>query len=144
MDEYDAFGPEKFHDIPIKELKETMKNHNMITTGTINDLRKRCKFATPPIPKKKKCEKLMKGHAGQPIGLMELLWRRGYADPELSAKELTNDKACRLIAKEIPQFKNELSEIEIAMKELDADAVFIPKGHCELAGRRIKCLWGCC
>ena len=39
-------------------------------------------------------------------------------------------------------FQNELSEIEIAMKELDADAVFIPKGHCELAGRRIKCLWG--
>ena len=73
---------------------------------------------------------------------MELLWRRGYADLELPAKELLNDKACRLIAKEILQFKNELSEIEIMMKELDVDVVFTPKGHCEFAGRGIEHLWG--
>ena len=28
------------------------------------------------------------------------------------------------------------------MKELDADAFFTPKGHCELAGRGIEHLWG--
>ena len=114
----------------------------MVRTGTTNDPRKRCDSASPPTPTKKKHEKPIKGHAGQPVGLMELSWRRGCVGPELPAKELPNDEACRLIAKEIPQFKDELYEIKIAMKELDAGAVFTPKGHCELADRGLECSWG--
>ena len=71
---------------------------------------------------------------------MELLWRHGYIDPALPNKELLNDKACRAIAKEIPQLRDELSEVELVMNELDVKVVFIPKAHCELAGRGIEYL----
>lgn len=109
--------------------------------GTINDLRKRCKNNTPPIPTKKKCSKLIKGCVGQPIGLIEILWRRRYADPALPNKELPNDKAYRAIAKEMPQLRDELSEAELVMNELDIEVVLTLKAHCKLAGRGIECLW---
>ena len=141
MPKYDTMGPEKFHDIPANELKEIMKKHDLNIKGSINDLRKRCKNHQPPIPTKQKYRKMIKGYVGQPIGLLELLWRRGYIDPAVNTKELPNDKQCRLIAKNIPQFKNELSEIEIVMKELDVEIVFTPKAHCKIAGRGIEYVW---
>ena len=72
---------------------------------------------------------MVKGYVDQPIGLIELLLRYGYIDPRLSAKELPNDKAYQFITKEILQFRNQLSYIEITKKELDVDMVFIPKGY---------------
>ena len=119
-----------------------MKKQDSTSTGSINKLRKRCKPAKPLVNTNKKHAKMTKCHVGQPIGLMELLWRRGHMDPRLSIKELPNDKDFWLIAKEIPQFKNELSEIKIVMKELDVDVIFIPKCHCEIAGRGFEFLWG--
>ena len=37
---------------------------------------------------------------------------------------------------------NELSEIEIDMNNVDAEIIFTPKVHCEIAGRGTEHLWG--
>ena len=41
-----------------------MKEHNLATTGTTNDLRKRFKSEAPHVTTKKKHKKLIKGCAG--------------------------------------------------------------------------------
>ena len=40
MPKYDTFGPEKYHDIPIKELKIIMSSKGIDISGSINNLRK--------------------------------------------------------------------------------------------------------
>ena len=35
----------------------------------------------------------------------------------------------------MPQFKYKLSEIELTMRKLGANVIFIPKGYCEIARR---------
>ena len=138
----DMEGELKHHDVPAKELKQLMIKEKICIKGSINDLRKRCKNHKPPVPTKKKFSKVVKGCVGAPIGLLELLWRRGYIDPCLSNKNLPNDKACRVIARDVTSFKEELSEIELVMNQLDVEVKFLPKGHYEIARRGVECLWG--
>ena len=47
-----------------------------------------------------------------------------------------------MIAKDVPQLKHELSEIELTMRKLDVAVDFTPKGHCEITGRGIEHIWG--
>ena len=51
-----------------------MSSKGIDISGSINDLRKRCKNHVPVILTKKLHKKLIKGYTDQPIGLMELLW----------------------------------------------------------------------
>ena len=48
--------------------------------------------------------------------LIEVLWKRECVDP--SASGLPSMSDARFIAKDIPDFNNELSEIEIAMNSI--------------------------
>jgi len=139
MPKYDTHDIEKYHDIGIKDLRDSLKNRGLDTTGNVADIRRRCKNCSPPIPTKKKYKKLIKGYVGMPIGLMEVLYRRGYIDKNA---KLPTDAEARKIAIAIPDFKNEKSEIESAMDTLGIRVVFTPKGHCEIAGRGIEYLWG--
>ena len=97
------------------------------------------KILPPPVATKKSHGKIIKGHAGAQLGLMELLWRRGHVDP--NASKLPNDAEARSVAKNIPAFIGEPSEIEMTMKSLGVEVAFAPKGHCEIAGRGIECVW---
>ena len=136
MLQFDTYEAAKYHDIPAKELREKLKEAKLSPKGNVQDSRKRCKKAKPPIETKKKFQKLIKGYVGSQIGLMEVLWRRGYIDP--AAKTLPTESEARAIAKEIPAFKNELSEIEIHMNSIGVEVVFTPKGYCEIASRGIE------
>ena len=106
----------------------------------VQDLRKRYKEAKPPIETKKKFQKLIKGYVGSQIDLIKVLWQRGYIDP--ATESLPTESKARAIAKDIPDFKNELSEIEIHMNSIGVEVVFTPKGHCKIAGRDIEYIWG--
>ena len=79
-----------------------MSSKGIDISGSINDLRKQCKNHVPVILTKKLHKKLIKGYTDQPIGLMELLWWRGYIDPSLEDYILPNNKCCREIVKNIP------------------------------------------
>ena len=103
-------------------------------------MQKRCKQAKPPIETKKKHQKRVKVRLGSQIVCIELLWRRGHADPNVSS--LLNETEAKRVAKEIPDLKNEPSEIEMMMNSIGADAVFVPKTHFEIAGRVTDHVWG--
>ena len=47
-----------------------------------------------------------------------------------------------ILPKHTPDFKNELSEIELTLNSIGAEVVFTPNAHCELAGNGVECAWG--
>ena len=55
---------------------------------------------------------------------------------------MPNDERCREIAKNMPQFKDEWSTIELTMMKLSVEVRFTHKAHCALAGRGVEYLWG--
>lgn len=138
MPKHDAHDIKKHHDIGIKDLRDSLKNRGLGAAGNAADARRRCENCSPPMPTKKKHKKLIKGCAGMPIGLIEVLHRRGCI--EKNAK-LPTDAEARKIAIAMPDFKNEKSEIESAMDALGIRVVFTPKCYCEIAGRGIEYLW---
>ena len=107
--------------------------------GTMHHLRKRCKNAKLLILTKVKTQKVIKRYVYQPIALLELLWYCRYIDPTLLDKELPNDKKYHLITKDILQFKNEKSEIELTINKIRVEVDFVLKGHYMIARREIEC-----
>ena len=78
---------------------------------------------------------------GKPIGLVELLWRRGFIDPTSSRNPPM--KTCLEMAAKLQDFKSELPWMCHVMAKLGARCVFTPKAHCELAGRGVEYIFGC-
>ena len=139
MQKYDWVEDPKPRNLPRKELEVLLKAANLSTKGKIDDLRHRAKNNNPPIEIKKVCGKPMEGYVNKPLGLLELLFRRGFID---TTKPLPTKNDLLNICKKIPDFMNEKSEIEQAMQKLDVDVIFTPKAHCEMAGRGIEYIWG--
>ena len=110
----------------------------MSSEGNMKDLYHRCKLAKPEIKTKKEYGKKILGYIGMQIGLLEVLWRRGYLDLD---KDIPNETEARHIAKDISDFKHEVSEVEFHIEKLGAGAVFTPKGHCEIARHGIEYAW---
>ena len=138
MPQFDAMGPEKSCALTKAELVEALKAKGLRTDGKVKEVTERARAAGIPTNAKK--AKMIAGCMNKPIGLMELLCRRGFIDPsnpnKPSIKELVK------LAKDVPDFKNEKSEIELSMDKLNVEIVFTPKAHCELAGRGIEYIWG--
>ena len=118
-----------------------MKIAGLDATSNAADTRRRHKNATPPMSTKTRLKKLIKGRAGMPTGLMQVLWNRVCIDPNFN--KLPTDVEARKIALNTPEFKNELSQTELGMKILAIDVVFTPKGHYEVAGLGTKCSRAC-
>ena len=111
----------------------------MSSKGNGKDLHCRYKLVKPKIKTKKEYEKKILGYIGMQIGLLEVLWGRGYLDPD---KDMPNETDARRIAKDISDFKHKVSEAEFCIEKLDTAVVFALKGHCEIAGRSIEYAWG--
>ena len=60
----------------------------MSSEGNAKDLFRRCKLAKPEIKIKKEYRKKILDYTGTQIGLLEVLWRRGYLDPD---KDIPNE-----------------------------------------------------
>jgi len=75
------------------------------------------------------------GYVGKQIGMIELLWRRGFLKP---GEQLPKKEACEEIIKNLKDFKNEKCEVKHTISKLDVLVRFTPKAHCELAGRGIE------
>ena len=79
--------------------------HPRLTQNSKND--------KPAIETKNKCQEWIKGCVGSQIGLIKVLRRREYVDPSNPVQP--NVSEARHTAKDVPDFKNELSCIEITM-----------------------------
>ena len=54
---------------------------------------------------------------------------------------LTNETEARRMSNEIPDLKNESSEIELTMNSIGIDVVFAPKSHYETSGCDVEHGW---
>ena len=55
---------------------------------------------------------------------------------------IPDESEARRIAKDTPEFENELSEIKIKMISVGTEVVLIPKEHCEIEGHVVECTQG--
>ena len=138
MPKSDTIDKPKTHDRPIKDLRNDLKARNLSTEGNVQVMRERCNEANPPISAKEKHGKIIKGYVGLQLGLMGVLLRRGHVGP--ATEKLPADSEARNIARSMPDFVDEPSEIEMTMKSLGVEILFTPKGHCELARRGVECV----
>ena len=58
-----------------------------------------------------------------------------------NADTLPSETDARDVAKDMPNFKNKPSEIELTLDSIGIEVVFTPKAHCELSGRGVECSW---
>ena len=120
MPEYDTMGELKEYGLSKAELQEALKEKGLDTEGNVKDLKSRAKAAGIKLTIKK--SKLVDGYIGKPIGLVELLFRRGFLDP--NGKKPTLQEYIK-IAKTILDFINEKSEVKMSMNKLRVYLVFI-------------------
>ena len=57
-----------------------------------------------------------------------MIWFLFHIDP--SDPALSNDSEARRMAKDAPDFKNELSEIKTTMSSISVEVAVTPKGYC--------------
>ena len=103
----------------------------MSSKGNGKDLHCRYKLVKPKIKTKKEYEKKILGYIGMQIGLLEVLQRREYLDPD---KDMPNETKAWRIGKDIHNFKYEVSEVEFCMEKLDAGIVLYQKDTLKLLG----------
>jgi len=100
-------------------------------------------------------QKIIQGWEGKPKGILQILWERGLID-ELNYKAtltldgrknpLTGliDESMSLhhLLGKCPDFKNELSAVQVLGQDLGVVIDATPKYHAELAGEGIEYSWG--
>ena len=140
---YDVAQPGKTETTPVllADLQKQLRDRGLNSDGRLPDVQARCKAADPPIPTTVTVPKVKEGWVGKPIGLVELLWRRGFIDP--TSRRNPPMKTCLEMAAKLKDFKSELPWMCHVMAKLGARVVFTPKAHCELAGRGVEYIFGC-
>ena len=93
------------------------------------------------------------GWENAPKGLLQVLWERGWVNPDAVVKKYTlknNDKnySLRHLMSQCEDFQAEQSAMEFLAEEISRVSTFkvsittTPKYHCELAGEGIEYSWG--
>jgi hypothetical protein len=110
-------------------------------------------------------DEVREGWVGKPKGLFQILWERGWIDPNkrysdysLDGKSHWKDERNEVLEQYLPfclrhllsectDFKNEVSALEDLALKLSTETCnikinFTPKYHCEIAGEGIEYAWG--
>jgi hypothetical protein len=108
---------------------------------------------------------VIEGWVGKPKGVLQILYERGYIDPNRDLKEYSLDGkeewkdddgeirqrylpfCLRYILSQCSDFKNEITAMEdlalrLSINDSDVSIMFTPKYHCEIAGEGIEYSWG--
>ena len=105
---------------------------------------------------KKEVTREKKGWDGQPKGLLQVLWERGWIDdgkldkytmdPSTDADgeiiEGAEEWSFRILMASCLDFAQELTALQHVGSELGVSVIITPKFHCELAGEGIEYSWG--
>jgi len=97
-----------------------------------------------------------KGWEGQPKGLLQVLWERGWIDEGQLEKytmdpatdddgevlEGAEDWSLKCLMASCLDFAQELTALQHVGSELGVSVIITPKSHCELAGEGIEYSWG--
>ena len=106
------------------------------------------------IPITKTEPKVIKGWVNQPKGMLQILYERGFIDPNIDIRKYT-EKGLKLddgsldasmsyktMTANLPDFIGEQSQLEYIASILGARILSSPKYHPELAGEGIEYCWG--
>ena len=94
----------------------------------------------------------------KPKGLLQILWERGYINPDLSGKECVRHYALngkkdangdinpetnlKETVSNLPDFKKELTLLQFCAHQLGVTVDCSPKYHPEIVGKGIEFCWG--
>jgi hypothetical protein len=98
--------------------------------------------------------KIQLGWEGQPKGMLQVLWERGWIDENNLAKYTVSgrkneigvidiDTSLKHLLGSCHDFSEEESLLQFCGQQLGVTVDQTPKCHCELAGEGIEYSWGC-
>ena len=116
-------------------------------------LKKWASSLNPAIPLSEKRPAVTTGFEGKQKGLMQVLWERGFIDPNNVSKyhkdyddklgEAEEQPYClRWLMARCPDFMEEETQMTFVMNKLGVEVEMSPKCHPELAGQGIEYNWG--
>ena len=134
-----------------EELKFDLELHKMVSAGTVKQLIERCKAAN--IPLEKEVDNIVKqGFIGIPKGMYEILWERGFIDPNVETYTIDGVKdptgrvmvetSLKHLMQQLPDFENEKTLLHYHGEQLGCIIFNSPKCTPEVAGEGIEYDWG--
>ena len=119
----------------LKDIQAIAVSHNLPIQYTIN--------------------KVQEGWMHKPKGMLQILWERGFIDPEKGVSDYAiNGKKIRKgdddiipgsnlknLIDNLPDFKEELTLLQYQAKQLDVEVRCSPKYHPKIAGEAIEFCW---
>jgi hypothetical protein len=89
---------------------------------------------------------IREGWVDSPKGMWQILWERGFIDPENKSKyTLKNDDpkySLKDLMNELREFREEKTFIQHICEDYGYEAIYTPKYHAEIAGCGIEYIWG--
>jgi hypothetical protein len=98
---------------------------------------------------------IIQGWEGQPKGMEQILWERGWIDPTVTRKVYTvhgtkdsmgavrKDTSLLYLMSNLKDFHGQETMLQLKATEMGIFIDRTPKCHCELAGEGIEYAWGC-
>ena len=134
------------------ELIRKLQQKGVTATGNIKNLQRLCRNAQ--INLVETTQKTQLGWEGQPKGMLQILWERGWIDVRNLASYTVSGKKNELGVLEANtslkqllgscrDFEEEESLLQSQGRSLGVTVDRTPKCHCELAGEGIEYSWGC-
>jgi len=153
------------------ELIQMLNEKNISTLGTYKSAQEIQRLAIENgIELEEEIDETTQGWLNQPKGLLQVLWERGWINPDVPLSDYIKDKreswlddkgqllpafkddfqkfSLTYLLSECPDFKHEKSALEqlatdlSSLGELRIEILLSPKYHCELAGEGIEYAWG--
>ena len=98
---------------------------------------------------------IIQGWEGKPKGMEQILWERGWIDPNVARKVYTvhgtkdsmgalrKDTSLQYLMSNLKDFETQETMLCLKAREMGVMIDRTPKCHCELAGEGIEYAWGC-
>jgi hypothetical protein len=134
------------------DLMKDLAKHNMLTKGTVKQLEDRCAAAGISLEKPVK-NVTQQGFIGLPKGMYEILWERGFIDPNVpkytidgvvdpATGRIDPKTSLKHLIQQLPDFENEKSLLHYHGEKLGCIVFNSPKCTPEVAGEGVEYDWG--
>ena len=135
----------------LENLRNKLMNQNIPTNGRLKNIQQRCLANNIPIKYQRR--NIVHGWMGKPKGALQILYERGFIDPEKEISYYTmegkvdafgnkiDDSSLKLMLKQLPDFINEQTLLQYNANKIGASVDLTPKCHPEIAGEGIEYMW---
>jgi hypothetical protein len=135
------------------ELVKKLAEEGIVAAGNYNAIAKIATERNVPIFEQD-LPKIREGWVGKPKGIYQVLWERGWLDPDNLKQYTMNGKKDRYgiiqlqsslknLLRSCRDFQEEESLLQSMGRKMGVVIDRTPKCHCELAGEGIEYSWGC-